>query len=46
MGFRQFLLRGLEKAGIEWELVKTAYNFKKLHRLKYGIPLPVCPVTG
>jgi transposase len=46
MGFRQFLLRGLEKVGIEWELVKTAYNFKKLHRLMYGITMPICPVMG
>ena len=33
MGFRQFLLRGMEKAGLEWTLVCLAYNFKRLHRL-------------
>jgi hypothetical protein len=42
MGFRQFLLRGLEKVSIEWELVKAAYNFKKLHRMLYGIITPKC----
>jgi hypothetical protein len=40
MGFRQFLLRGLEKVNIEWELVMTAYDFKKLHRMLYGIINP------
>lgn len=33
LGFRQFLMRGLEKVGIEWDLVTLAYNFKRLHRL-------------
>ncbi|MDR1904469.1 MAG: transposase, partial [Treponema sp.] len=33
-GFRQFLLRGLEKVNGEWELVSLAYNFKRLYRLK------------
>lgn len=33
MGFRRFLLRGLEKVSLEWTLVCTAYNFKRLHRL-------------
>jgi hypothetical protein len=40
MGFRQFLLRGLEKAACEWELVKAAYNFKRLRRMLEGIGLP------
>jgi transposase len=40
MGFRQFLLRGLEKVSIEGELVMTAYDFKKLHRMLYGIITP------
>jgi hypothetical protein len=31
LGFRQFLLRGLEKAGAEWELVNLAYNLRRLH---------------
>jgi len=34
MGFRQFLLRGLEKVTGEWQLVTTAYNFKRLWNLK------------
>lgn len=34
MGFRQFLLRGLEKVAGEWRLVTTAYNFKRLWNLK------------
>ncbi|GHV25908.1 hypothetical protein AGMMS4952_04850 [Spirochaetia bacterium] len=33
IGFRQFSLRGLAKASIEWDIVKLAYNFKRLHRL-------------
>jgi transposase len=44
MGFRQFMLRGLEKVNTEWDLVMTSYNFKKLHKLIYGIPVPRCPV--
>ncbi|MBM4109710.1 MAG: hypothetical protein FJ255_13035 [Phycisphaerae bacterium] len=31
MGFRQHLLRGLEKARAEWTLVCLAYNVRKLH---------------
>lgn len=34
MGFRQFLLRGLDKVGGEWELVCLAYNMKRLWALK------------
>jgi transposase len=34
MGFRQFLLRGVEKVAGEWQLVTTAYNFKRLWNLK------------
>ena len=34
MGFRQFLLRGIERVGIEWTLVCTAYNLKRLWALK------------
>ena len=33
MGFRQFMLRGLEKVSGEWQLVCLAYNCKRLHRL-------------
>jgi transposase len=31
LGFRQFLLNGLEKIGGEWALVCMAHNLKKLH---------------
>ncbi len=30
MGFRQFLLRGVEKVRLEWDLVCLAYDFKRL----------------
>lgn len=33
IGFRRFMLRGKEKADLEWTLVRTAYNLKRLHRL-------------
>lgn len=33
MGFRGFLLRGLEKMQGEWELVCLAYNCKRLHKI-------------
>jgi transposase len=33
MGFRRFLLRGVEKVNLEWQLVTLAYNCKRLHRL-------------
>ena len=36
MGFRQFLLRGHEKVNLEWTLVCTAYNLKRLWALKPG----------
>jgi hypothetical protein len=34
LGFRQFLLRGLEKVRIEWDLVCLAYDLKRLYILK------------
>ena len=34
MGFRQFLLRGLDKVQIEWNLVMLAYNFRRLYSLE------------
>ena len=40
LGFRQFLLRGLDKVGLEWQLVCVAYNLKRLHRLG-GLKLAV-----
>lgn len=36
MGFRQFLLRGIEAVRGEWTLVCLAYNLKRLHTLKSG----------
>jgi len=36
MGFRQFLLRGMEKVSGEWTLVCTAYNLKRLWALRSG----------
>jgi transposase len=34
MNFRQFLLRGVEKAGHEWNLVALAWNIKRMMNLK------------
>ena len=31
-GFRQFLLRGIEKVSLEWALICTAHNLNKLAR--------------
>jgi len=42
MGFRQFMLRGIEKVNTEWALVRVAYNFKRLHRLMGGKRLVEC----
>jgi transposase len=36
LGFRQFLLRGLAKVQLEWQLVCLAYNLKRLHRMGAG----------
>lgn len=36
LGFRQFLLRGLVKVGLEWRWVCLAYNLKRLHILGAG----------
>jgi len=41
LGFRQFLLRGLDKVNIEWDLMTLAYNLKKLHKLSGGSLHPV-----
>ena len=35
-GFRQFLLRGIEKVRGEWALLCLTHNILKLHRLCYG----------
>ena len=34
-GFRQFSLRGHEKARLEWKIVGTAYNLKRMHVLTW-----------
>jgi transposase len=34
LGFRQFSLRGLDKAAGEWSLVCLAFNFKRLHSIR------------
>lgn len=41
LGFRQFLLRGVQKVGLEWQLVCLAYNLKRLHLLSAGLPTAV-----
>ena len=46
MGFRQFLLRGIENVNTEWALLRTAYNFKRLHKLLGGMSLSKCFVYG
>jgi transposase len=38
IGFRRFMLRGLEKAGLEWTLVRTSYNLKRLFNLGMRLP--------
>jgi len=39
VGFRQFLLRGVEKVSLEWTLVCLAYNLRRLHTLGAGAKL-------
>jgi len=39
VGFRQFLLRGVERVSLEWTLVCLAYNFRRLHTLGAGAKL-------
>jgi transposase len=39
LGFRQFLLRGLKKVELEWQLVCLAYNLKRLHRMGAGLKM-------
>jgi transposase len=36
LGFKHFHLRGLKKARLEWDLVTTAYNFKRLFKMING----------
>ena len=39
LGFRHFHLRGLEKAGLEWDIVTLAYNFNRLYNMTGGFLL-------
>ena len=36
MGFRQFLLRGLDNVRGEWSLVTMAWNIKRMYALSPG----------
>jgi hypothetical protein len=36
LGFRQFLLRGLEKVNLEWGIVCLRFTMKRLYRLSQG----------
>ncbi len=36
MGFRQFLLRGIEKTSAEWMLACASWNVRRLHALQIG----------
>jgi transposase len=46
LGFRQFHLRGKEKAQGEWTLIALAYNLKRLHTLDRGNKVrPGSPTT-
>src|SRR5215467_666835 len=46
-GFRQFLLRGLEKVRAEWALICTAHNLLKLaHRRSLSAALPLAAAAA
>ena len=36
IGFRQFLVRGMKNVSLEWDLICTAYNVKRLWALRPG----------
>lgn len=38
LGFRQFLLRGLENVNGEWNLVALAWNLKRMFNMKHEVP--------
>jgi len=40
LGFRRFLLRGLAKVNLEWTLVTTSYNLKRLFNLGMRLTTP------
>ena len=43
-GFRQFLLRGLEKVQVEWSLICTGHNLLKLFRFARQAVAPDNPI--
>ena len=47
-GFRQFLLRGLQKVKGEWSLICTTHNLLKLfrHCRPLAQPIPSSPLTA
>jgi transposase len=46
-GFRQFLMRGIDKVRAEWAIVCTAHNLLKLaHRRNLSAALPLAAATG
>src|SRR5467141_1037458 len=46
-GFRQFLLRGIDKVRAEWAIVCTAHNLLKLaHRRNLSAALPLAAVAA
>ena len=45
-GFRQFLLRGLEKVNGEWSLICTGHNLLKLFRSGAGSTIKKLPGNG
>ena len=36
LGFRQFLMRGIQAVAGEWKLVTMAYNFKRMYAMATG----------
>ena len=46
-GFRQFLMRGIDKVRAEWAIVCTAHNLLKLaHRRNLSAALPLAAAAG
>ena len=46
MGFRRFSLRGTGKAELEWSLVCTAYNLRRLFNLRGAYALRSVAITA
>jgi len=46
-GFRQFLMRGIDKVRAEWAIICTAHNLLKLaHRWTLSTALPLAAVAA